>query len=428
MSKKGRRIFTIILIIIMTLMIILPTLATIISIARAATSAEIQEKIDSLKGEAGDLTSQKAAIQKEINALTEQETTTGEKKRTQDDQIELTRREIENTVAQMQQYSLLIAAKQQELDDAIRQEQERREQLQSRIRAMEEYGDSSYIAILFEASSFADFLGRMEIVRDLMNYENSVLESLAEAQSRIDDARVALEENKVALNDSKALLEEQEGELQAQLAESDELLMQLHEEKRLFAEEYASVEQQENELWDNIDALVEEYERTKKAEEEEAARLAAIEAEKEKGNTYVTGGGLDSSLAWPVDCYTITDPFGNRLHPVLGVWKLHTGVDIAAWYGQTISAAKSGRVLVAESSYAYGNYVVIVHDDSTTTLYAHMSSMAVSKGDYVIQGATLGYVGSSGFSTGPHLHFEVRDANGYYTDPLQYYSYTFTFV
>ncbi|MBR2520963.1 MAG: peptidoglycan DD-metalloendopeptidase family protein [Oscillospiraceae bacterium] len=461
MSKKGRKLFTIILIVILALMIILPTVAMIISYARAETSDEIQARIDSLKESAQGLSDRMEELQGEIDTISVQELSTSELKEAQDRQIELTRSEIENTVAQMQQYGLLIAAKQDELDEAEEQMRTREQQLNSRIRAMEEYGDTSYLAIIFQATDFEDLLGRLEMVRDLMTYEKSVLTAMAEAREKMDAARASLEENKAAVAESRALLEEQELELQSQLEQSQELLMKLHKEKQDYAREYEAVEAQENELWDQIDVLVEEYSK-KKAEEEEAARLAALKAleeqkrreeeeaerrrQEEEANRrqessgsydssddwgddyyYYTGSGTDESFAWPVDCYEITCPYGMRLHPILGVWKLHTGVDIGAWYGQTITAAKGGWVVASDENYAYGNYVVVSHGDGVTTLYAHMSERAVSQGDYVVQGSVLGYVGSTGYSTGPHLHYEIR-IDGDYTDPLDYYSLTFTMV
>jgi len=426
MSKKNRRSVVFVLVAVLALLIILPTIAMIISYARAVTSEDIQKQIDSLKEEASDLTDKLNAIRDKLQQVAAEERSLSELKKAQDEQIELTRLEIENTVAQIQQYGLLIASKQEELDNAVAQEAERRSQLQSRLRAMEENGSVSYIAIVFKATSFSDLLDRIEMVNDLMSYDQSVLDSLKKAQEKIDAARESLEKNKEALNSSKALLEEKRAQLAVQIAQADETLLALHEEKKIYAEEYEKVEQQENEIWERIDELTEQYEKVKAAEVE-AARKAAIEAAKKNNSSYTYNPNSDSSFAWPVSNYTITSQYGMRYHPILGVYKLHTGVDIGASSGSTIRSAKSGWVTVADYSYAYGNYVVVSHGNGEVTLYAHMSSYTVSAGDYVLQGSTLGYVGSTGYSTGPHLHFEIR-INGAYTDPLSYFNLNFYFA
>ena len=128
--------------------------------------------------------------------------------------------------------------------------------------------------------------------------------------------------------------------------------------------------------------------------------------------------------AWPANTTYITSPFGYRVHPIYGTSRLHSGTDIGASYGSPVTAAAAGSVITAVLDYGttgYGTYVAIYHDNGTTTLYGHMSSLAVSQGDYVSQGQVIGYVGSTGASTGPHLHFEVR-INGSCVDPMQYFS------
>ena len=127
-------------------------------------------------------------------------------------------------------------------------------------------------------------------------------------------------------------------------------------------------------------------------------------------------------MTWPSpSCHIITSNYGWRLHPTLGYEKLHTGIDIGAAYGSKIVAAKSGTVVTATSNRAYGNYVVINHGGGVCTLYAHQSALAVSAGQHVNEGDLIGYVGSTGYSTGPHLHFEVI-INGATTNPLGYIS------
>ena len=198
MSKKTKRLVVIVLICLLSLLMILPTIAMIITYANAASSDDIKAEIDQLKEEASEIEREMDAIRDELERVADEVRSTNDEKLSLDQQIELKRREIENTIALMQQYGLLIAEKQAELDEAIRSEQERRAQLQERMRAMEENGESSYLAMIFQSSSFGELLDNIETVADLMNYDKAVIASLAEAQARIDDARAALEENKPA--------------------------------------------------------------------------------------------------------------------------------------------------------------------------------------------------------------------------------------
>ena len=159
-----------------------------------------------------------------------------------------------------------------------------------------------------------------------------------------------------------------------------------------------------------------------------AAAAAAAAANQQYKPGYNATGAAAGSYSWPCASSTyITSKFGYRIHPIFQTQKYHSGVDIAANSGEPITAAAGGTITIAEYSSSYGNYVVIYHSDGTTTLYAHMSSMAVSAGQTVSKGDVIGYVGSTGNSTGPHLHFEVR-VNGSCVDPLQYFSLSFSYA
>lgn len=140
-----------------------------------------------------------------------------------------------------------------------------------------------------------------------------------------------------------------------------------------------------------------------------------------------TGGNQGSTVTgtyiWPTpSCTIVTSTYGNRMHPIFGTERFHSGIDIGAASGASVLAADGGTVTVATYSSSYGNYVMIYHSNGTYTLYAHMSSLAVSAGDTVTQGQTIGYVGATGWATGPHLHFEIRNASGGTENPLNYFS------
>ncbi|MBR4952887.1 MAG: peptidoglycan DD-metalloendopeptidase family protein, partial [Oscillospiraceae bacterium] len=196
-------------------------------------------------------------------------------------------------------------------------------------------------------------------------------------------------------------------------------------------EAYKLAFEENAELEDEVQAQIDKL--TKQLQDEEAARKAAELAAQAKPNTKPSGGSSAAGTNatgyyyWPTQSSTyITSCFGYRVHPIFGTTKYHAGVDVAANSGATISAAAAGTVSIAEYNSSYGNYVVIYHPNGTTSLYAHMSQMTVSAGQSVSKGQTIGYVGSTGWSTGPHLHFEIR-VNGSCVDPLQYYSIGFSY-
>ncbi|MBR5518347.1 MAG: M23 family metallopeptidase, partial [Clostridia bacterium] len=212
-------------------------------------------------------------------------------------------------------------------------------------------------------------------------------------QQRIMTMKAKLETDKLALDDSKSSLLASKAVLDSKMAERDAMIQKIEDSQSA------------------LEAQLKEIEAEEAAVRAQIARLA-------NGGTTYTGG----AMLWPTpSCKIITSKYGWRLHPVLGYEKLHTGVDIGAGYNANIIAASSGKVITATYNSAYGNYVVIDHGGGVCTLYAHQSSIAVSVGQTVSAGQVIGYVGSTGYSTGPHLHFEVI-INGSTVDPLGYIS------
>ena len=167
----------------------------------------------------------------------------------------------------------------------------------------------------------------------------------------------------------------------------------------------------------NLESLRAAYD---EAERQEAALKRQLQAELNGSKTSASFNG--GTFAWPTPGYgTITSQYGGRMHPTLKVYKVHTGMDIGAPMGATVVAGADGTVVKAEYNVAYGNYVVINHGNGYSTLYAHNSVLNVNKGDFVVRGQTIAKVGSTGYSTGNHLHFSVR-LNGSYVSPWDYLS------
>ena len=292
------------------------------------------------------------------------------------------------------------------------------ETYKQRLRAMEETGAVSYWSILFKASSFSDLLDRINMIREVAEADQKILREMTEMAEEIQADREALEAEVTALEETRVSLAEMQETLEAQRAEADVLLLQLAAEEEQLSEEFAANDAAEAELREQIMAAQAEYEKALSAEE--AARLA----EQNKNN--VAGGGSSgtvtpstSGFVNPLNYMTVTCPYGWRIHPIWGDRRFHSGVDLAASQGDPIYAIAAGTVTVATYGEANGYYVSISHGNGYGSVYAHMTNYIVSVGDYVSQGQVIGYVGSTGWSTGPHLHFEIH-VNGSTVNPMEY--------
>ena len=313
-------------------------------------------------------------------------------------QINATRAEISSIAAQISKYDELIAQKQTELDEAEAEEQAQYELFCERVRYMEEQGEVSYWSILFSSKDFADLLDNAMMVEEIMDYDNQVMDQLIALREQIEQDKAELETARQEQQDAKAEQEAAQANLQAQESEVDALLSQISNQED-------ELEAREAQLRAASDAATAEI---AAAERELAAQIANVPSE--------------SGFLWPLPGrYNLSSLFGSRKHPITGKANNHTGIDIPASSGTSILAAKSGVVTTSTYNNSYGNYVVVSHSDGTSTLYAHMVRRNCSKGDTVSQGQVIGYVGTTGSSTGNHLHFEVR-VNGSRVDPINYFT------
>ncbi len=301
----------------------------------------------------------------------------------------------ENAIAQAK---VDLAIKEQELIVAEENCQIYDEEFKLRARTMYEDGTTSYIEVLLGSSSFSDLLSRVEMIREVVEYDRRMLASLAAAREEIRLAKEALSLEKTNLENREVELEALREELSYRLEAKQLLLDQLMADEEEYKKAYEKAEADEKKI------------------QRELERLAAEEAKKGGGTKY-TGNG---QFQWPCpSSRRITSYYGYRIHPVYKTRKFHAGIDIGAGYGNDIVAAESGTVITATYGSGYGKYVVVSHGSGITTLYAHCSSLLVEVGDKVQKGETIAKIGSTGVSTGNHLHFEVR-INGSTTDPLTY--------
>lgn len=367
------------------------------------SSAVTKAEIDALKNKSGSIAAQKKDIQNQLKEVKADKNAAINKKLLIEDQIDLIRQEISNINEQIAMYDQLIAEKTAELEQAEADEAAQFELFCKRMRYMEEQGEeTSYWAILFSSSSFAELLDNYMMIEEIIQYDNKVIDDLTALQERVAADRAELEEAQAEQEEAKALQLAAQEELKAQEAEVDKLIAEINAHE----DQLEAMEEELNKAAKELDAQI------KAKEKEYAAQIANVPSE--SGYLWPLPGGYN----------TITSFAGGRKHPVTGKYGNHSGIDISAPGGTKIYAAMSGVVIHAAKGtggyWSYGNYVIVSHSNGTSTLYAHMSRIGCSKGQTVKQGDVIGYVGSTGRSTGNHLHFEVRKGDTR-TDPLNYF-------
>lgn len=376
--------------------------------ANAATSAEIQKEIDALEEKNAEIQAQLDAIQSQYDANYSDMEAMVAQKNAIDQEMTLLNDKIETTNQQITAYGQLIADTQEELDQAEKKLQNLSNQHRERIRAMEEKGTITYWEVIFEANSFTDLLDRINMVEEINASDRSRIEQMRIAADIADATRLNLEREKAELEQTREQLAQDEAVLEEKRAESDQVLHELEKKAEEFQVLLEESEALQEELMQQIAAKEKDL---KQAKYDEYLAKLALQGENPPSNaTWIT----------PVSGYTVTSPFGMRTHPILGVQRMHNGIDMACAQGTPIYATRAGVVTAASyQAGGAGNYVSINHLDGFASIYMHMTHYVVSAGQNVSQGQLIGYVGSTGLSTGPHLHFGISYA-GTYVNPLAY--------
>lgn len=312
----------------------------------------------------------------------------------------------------IQQYNTMITEKEEEieitaaeLEEAIRQQEEQYEAMKKRIKFMYEKGDTFYLELLLTSGGFADMTNKADYIEALSRYDRNKLEEYIHTIELVKLCKEELEAEKEVLDQARQAVEEEEANINALIEQKEAQILSVTSDistKEAAIREYEEMIAQENA---EIAAL-------EKAVAEERARLEA-----ENAQARVYNGGM---FSWPCPGYKrISDEYGNRMHPILGIQKFHNGLDMAAPGGTAILAAYDGDVVGAAYNNSMGNYIMIDHGSGLYTIYMHCSALYVSKGQSVTKGQKIAAVGSTGRSTGNHLHFSVRQ-NGNYVNPWNY--------
>lgn len=361
------------------------------------------------------LSSEDSKHNEEINALQEQKNDIQNKAKESQENLELLNIKLTENLEQVQKMDETISENQKSLDEVnksiselittgkqIQKElnivtkkyNEQKTLLDKRLVAMYEMSDTTYLDYVLTSSSLSDFISTYYLISELTEYDVNLLET-------VDREKKAIESNKKQLEEKKKKYEEDR-----KVQVKTKIIL---ENSKLIRQNYiAKLSEKEKKVQEQID----EYNKQVQQIENEILALAATAR---FGESY-TGG----KMIWPIaNHFNITSPFAMRVHPITKVYKLHTGIDISAPMGTDFLASARGMVVKAEYNRAYGNMVIIDHGGGVQTLYAHGSSIEVQVGQIVNAGDTVIKVGSTGYSTGPHAHFEIR-VNGQPVNPLEY--------
>ena len=437
-----------------------------LSVSLLPAAAVTPQDIANLKSKAQSLNSQKAQIQSQINSLANSKSNAMQKKQLLEQKINVLRDQIAVSEQTISSLTVQIEQKEKELAEAKAEEERYFNLFCERVRSMEEDGEISYWEVMFQAKTFSQLLDQVNKVGEIMDYDNEIMDQLEAAREAVAKAKSELEQSKREEEAARNALQSQKAELDAEVGQVNSLIAQINNQSAAYANQMedlnASASEIDRQIKQAEKAYAAQLEAQRKAEEARKQAAAAAAAQQKaqaaaaakkaaadaaaarsaaqaannaaasatKSNTSSSTAPVDTSNIsssggwhWPLSGYTrIASPYGYRICPFHGR-ELHRGADITAPGGTPIMAARSGVVLVSTYGSSYGNYVTIAHSDGTRSLYAHMSSRAISAGSTVSAGQVIGYVGSTGSATGNHLHFEIwtNSSSSSCVNPMNYF-------
>ena len=367
-----------------------------------SAGAVSQSQIDALEAQRDQLKAEREEMQAGIDALEAQQADVLAQKAALDEQNEVYRQELELIEEQVAVYTSLVEQKEREVEAAEADEAEQLATYRRHVRAMEENGTLTYLSIIFDAHSLGELISNFDMIGEIMEADQRSYDQYVAARERSEEIKAEYEETLAGLEAKQLEYEQEKAALEENIAAAAQLILdleaQLDADRAAFDAQLAKEQALESEIQNMI---------------------AELERQEAANNITSTG-----TYAWPLPGYVPgTRTYGMHMHPIWHEMRFHAGQDVAAPSGVSILAADSGvATVIPDRGDGYGNYIIINHGGGRSTLYAHMSAFAISNGQSVSQGQTIGYVGSTGVSSGPHLHFETR-VNGAAVDPMQYFSF-----
>jgi len=338
--------------------------------------ASINNKIKEYKQQANALKNEKNSVQAEIDKL--------------DNELNVLSLEIESYELQKQELDMQIASKEQEIVKLNEEIEVNNKALEDRLRTMYKKGTSGYIEVILNSEDLMDALTRVDMIQLIVQSDVDLLRNIAEQKKEVEVIQATLEEEKTEVVSIQNNVLAKKGQVEVASQSKESYMSTLEKDIKQIQYMESKMEAQSEQIEKDILAL--------------------------QRNVEYAGG----EMLWPSPGnYRITSYYGKRSDPITGVWTSHGGMDIAAPYGSSVVSANDGVVIFAGWHYSYGNYVIVDHGGGISTLYGHNSKLVVSAGQTVSRGQKIAQCGSTGYSTGNHVHFEVR-INGVRTDPMKY--------
>lgn len=364
--------------------------------AMSVSPVQAAKSVDQLKKDLSASQKKVEETKKELKSKQAEQSQQKEKKNALDVEISGLQDDIDSVQAVINEKNAEIEAKNAEINLLDEELKKTDKQLKQRMKIMYESGTTSYLEMIFASKGLSDLFTRISIIESILKHDNAIMDQYEAQIEEIAAAKAVVETEKNEQVEAQAILKEKQDQIKSKQAEQQAII---------------------DELSKDINELKRQEAEMEKAEQQIQAQInAALKASSQQSVTYKGNG----KFKFPLASYTrISSPYGYRIHPITGTRKLHSGIDYAAPYGTAIYAAEDGVVLTSGWVNGYGYTVTINHGGGYVTLYAHCSKLLVSSGQSVTAGQTIAKVGSTGNSTGNHLHFEVK-VNGKAVNPAGY--------
>ena len=442
--------------VIAVILAVLMLLSLVVGVIPLTAHADELDELDELRAKKAELSGQVQEIKERIDGLKEQQANVLEQMVALMEQNRLAEEQLEIIDEEIREYEILIQNKGKEVDAAKDRENVQLEKYRTRVRAMEESGGYNILALVLQSDNFSQLITAIDDMGEIMESDKQLQHEYETAREETEEVKAQFETEKTVYEGKQQELRDEQAAIQADMERGEEILYGLQDEIDAAIKEWESAQAAEEAAAATISNVIASYNARKaneRAAEQAVAAQAVAQAKQqvmemaqanyeaiaagyepiyseaqiqqiaEEAQVGYVAGSQSSGYVWPLPCsQRVTSRFGTRADPFTGESRYHSGIDIDGFGndGAPVIAAASGEVITASYDSAYGNYVIIDHG-GTSTVYAHMSGLAVSYGQTVSQGETIGYVGATGRATGTHLHFEVYVGDER-VDPAQYFS------